>query len=272
MSLHRSSPFQSLLFVPGDRPERFEKALNSGADVVIVDLEDAVSPSAKERARSIIASWVSPEKPILVRINARGTPWFSEDVKLRNLRGIAGIVLPKAETGGDIEAVFGGSSGRIPVYPLIETGAGLCNAREVAAAPYVQQLLFGTLDFIADMGIEGDAEELNPYRAALALASRVSGIEPPIDGVTPAIDDINRLTTDALNGRRLGFGGKLCIHPKQVPIVNQCYRPSEADLEWARRILDAAERADGSVLVLDGKMVDRPVVLKAQRILAAARR
>lgn len=271
MSLHGSSPFQSLLFVPGDRPERFEKALNSGADAVIVDLEDAVAPAAKEHARSVIASWVSPERPVLVRINARGTPWFAEDAKLRGLPGIAGIVLPKAETADDIEALFGGSSDRIPVYPLIETGAGLWNAREVAAAPYVRQLLFGTLDFIADMGIEGDAEELNPYRAALALASRVSGIEPPIDGVTPAIDDIDRLTSDALNGKRLGFGGKLCIHPKQVPTVNRCYRPSAADLEWARRVLDVAERADGAVLVLDGKMVDRPVVLKAQRILAAAR-
>jgi citrate lyase subunit beta/citryl-CoA lyase len=271
MSVHANPPFQSLLFVPGDRPERFEKALNSGADAVIVDLEDAVAPAAKDHARRVIASWVSPEKPVLVRINALGTPWFAEDVKLRNLRGIAGIVLPKAEAANDIDALFDGSPNRIPVYPLIETGAGIWNAREVAAAPYVRQLLFGTLDFIADMGIEGDAEELNPYRAMLALASRVSGIEPPIDGVTPAIDDLDRLTSDALNGKRLGFGGKLCIHPKQVPIVNRCYRPSETDLEWARRVIDVAGSADGSVRVLDGKMVDRPVVLKAQRILAAAR-
>ncbi|KVQ63043.1 HpcH/HpaI aldolase/citrate lyase family protein [Burkholderia territorii] len=271
MSVHGSSPYQSLIFVPGDRPERFEKALGSGADAVIVDLEDAVAPTAKAHARSAISSWASPEKPVLLRVNARGTPWFADDIKLVGLPGIAGIVLPKTESIRDFDALFDGAYARVPVYPLIETGAGVWNAREIAGAPHVRQLLFGTLDFIADMSIDGDGEELNPYRAMLALVSRVAGIEPPIDGVTPAIDDPDRVMRDALNGRRVGFGGKLCIHPKQVPIVKQCYRPSREELDWATRVLEASERAVGAALVLDGKMVDRPVVLKAQRILATAR-
>ena len=272
MSPDSEVPIRSFLFVPGDRPERFEKAFHCDADAIIIDLEDAVPSSAKERARGNVASWVSPARPVLLRINAPGSVWFAEDLKLQSLPGVSGIVLPKAESAEAIATLLTHRNHAVPVYPLIETALGMWNAREIASAPHVRQLLFGTLDFIADMGIGGDGAELDAYRAMLALASRVSGIDPPIDGVTAALDDPEALVRDAQNGRRLGFAGKLCVHPNQVPVVNDCYSPSAIELGWARRVLEAAGQSHGGALAVDGKMVDRPVLLKAQRLIAATRR
>lgn len=271
MPVQSRSPVQSFLFVPGDRPERFEKALACDADAVIVDLEDAVAPDVKNDARAAVASWVSSAHPVFVRVNAYRTPWFLEDAKLATVRGVAGIVLPKTESPDDIIALVSVSRAKVPVYPLIETGAGLWNAHAIAKAPHVRQLLFGTLDFIADMGIESDGKELDAFRSQLVLVSRVAGIEPPVDGVTPAINDPRRLEEETQSGKRLGFGGKMCIHPKQVSVVNDCYRPTAAELQWAHRVLDAARNANGAAIALDGKMVDRPVVLRAERMVASAR-
>ncbi|WP_240702280.1 HpcH/HpaI aldolase/citrate lyase family protein [Trinickia terrae] len=261
---------QSYLFVPGTRPDRFDSALSSGADAVVVDLEDAVAPAAKEAARNTVAAWVSRERPVLIRINGRGTPWLEEDAKLGALEGVAGIVLPKAERADDVVAVVSAAHRNIPVFPLIETAAGMWSAMEIAKAPLVKRLMFGTLDFITEMGIGDGREALNPYRAQLALISRVAGLESPVDGVTPDIHDVERIAQDAANGKTLGFGAKLCIHPKQVPVVHACYRPSEPELAWAARVLDAAARAEAGAITADGKMVDRPVVLRAQKLLAFA--
>jgi len=261
---------QSYLFVPGSRPERFEKALAGGADAVIVDLEDAVEPAAKEAARDAIANWVSRRHPVLVRINGRATPWFEQDAKLGALDGVAGIVLPKAECAEDVASTIAIARRRVPVYPLIESAQGMWNALAIAKAPFVARLMFGTLDFIAEMGMPDDGEPLNHYRSQLALISRVAGIEAPVDGVTPDIHDLARIERDALNGKRLGFGAKLCIHPKQIEAVHRCYRPGEQELAWAMRVADAASKADAGAITVDGKMVDRPVMLRAQRIIALA--
>ncbi|WP_321889731.1 HpcH/HpaI aldolase/citrate lyase family protein [Paraburkholderia bannensis] len=261
---------QSYLFVPGSRPERFERALESGADAVIIDLEDAVEPAAKEAARENIANWVSRRHPVLVRINGRATPWFEADAKLGALDGVAGIVLPKAESAEDVTATIALARRRVNVYPLIESALGMWNAMAIAKAPFVKRLMFGTLDFIAEMGMPDDGEPLNHYRSQLALISRVAGIDTPVDGVTPDIHDIARIERDALNGKRLGFGAKLCIHPKQVEAVHSVFRPSEQELAWAARVADAANEAGAGAITVDGKMVDRPVLLRAQRILALA--
>ncbi|WP_027816463.1 HpcH/HpaI aldolase/citrate lyase family protein [Paraburkholderia bannensis] len=261
---------QSYLFVPGSRPERFERALESGADAVIIDLEDAVEPSAKEAARENIANWVSRRHPVLVRINGRATPWFEADAKLGALDGVAGIVLPKAESAQDVTATVALARRRVNVYPLIESALGMWGAMAIAKAPCVKRLMFGTLDFMAEMGMPDDGEPLNHYRSQLALISRVAGIDTPVDGVTPDIHDIARIERDALNGKRLGFGAKLCIHPKQVEAVHSVFRPSEQDLAWAARVADAANEAGAGAITVDGKMVDRPVLLRAQRILALA--
>lgn len=261
---------QSFLFVPGSRPERFERALESGADAVIIDLEDAVEPAAKDAARENIANWVSRRHPVLVRINGRATPWFEADAKLGALDGVAGIVLPKAEHGTDVSATVALARRRVPVFPLIESALGMWNAMDVARAPFVKRLMFGTLDFIAEMGMPDDGEPLNHYRSQLALISRVAGIDAPVDGVTPDIQDLARIEADALNGKRLGFGAKLCIHPKQIDAVHRCYRPSEAELAWAARVAQAAREAQAGAITVDGKMVDRPVILRAQQLLALA--
>ncbi|WP_407972928.1 HpcH/HpaI aldolase/citrate lyase family protein [Burkholderia pyrrocinia] len=272
MSSEAAFSAQSYLFVPGNRPERFASALASGADAVIIDLEDAVEPAAKVDARETVRTWMSRDRPVLVRINGRGTPWFDEDAKLVALDGIAGVVIPKAESLDDIVEVVSAAKRKVPVFPLIETARGMWSAMDIAKAPYVKRLMFGTLDFVAEMGTDDDREALNPYRAQLALISRVAGIEPPVDGVTPDIHDTDRLVADTRNGKRHGFGAKLCIHPRQIAAVHECYSPSARDVEWAMRVVDAVSRADGAATTVDGKMVDRPVLLRAQQIIASAAR
>ncbi|MGF6637415.1 HpcH/HpaI aldolase/citrate lyase family protein [Paraburkholderia sp. MM6662-R1] len=269
---HASAEPQSYLFVPGSRDERFERAWTSGTDAMIIDLEDAVEPGAKDAARDAVTAWVSRSRPVLVRINGRGTPWFERDVMLARLDGVAGIVLPKTERPDDVIAVLSLAKRKIPVFPLIETALGMWSAADIAKAPGVRRLMFGTLDFVADMGTDDDRDALNPYRAQLALLSRIVGIESPIDGVTPDVHDVERLAADARNGKQHGFGGKLCIHPKQIAVVHECYGPSAGEIAWAERVVAAVSRADAGAIVVDGKMVDRPVQLRAQRLLASATR
>ncbi|MGK8204845.1 HpcH/HpaI aldolase/citrate lyase family protein [Burkholderia cenocepacia] len=258
---------RSFLFVPGDRPERFDKALQSGADAVILDLEDAVSPENKIEARQAVQAWLTPDRSVLIRVNALGTSWFEADTQLGKLRGVAGIVLPKAEGAADIVELVSRSKSKVPVYPLIESAKGMVNAMEVARAPFVRQLMFGTLDFCADLHLASDGDELDHFRAELVLTSRVAGVAPPIDGVTPSITDVASLGADTVRAKRWGFAGKLCIHPRQVAIVNAGFAPSNDELAWARRVIEAFEAADGAAVAVDGKMVDRPVVQRAQSIL-----
>jgi citrate lyase subunit beta/citryl-CoA lyase len=267
---------RSYLFVPADRPERFDKACAAGADAVIVDLEDAVPLSAKDDARAALAGWLSPAHQVLVRINAADTIWFDADLALCAHPGVAGVVLPKAEQGADIArvAACGGVAQTMPVLPLVETAAGFANLSAVASAPGVQRLLFGSIDFKLDLGIEGDREELLFFRSQIVLASRLARLQAPVDGVSTGIgasaSDAAQLADDARHARRLGFGGKLCIHPRQLAAVNAAFSPSEAEIEWAGRVLAAAAGAQGAAVALDGRMIDRPVILNAQRILSQA--
>jgi citrate lyase subunit beta / citryl-CoA lyase len=260
-----SVPHCSYLFVPGDRPERFAKACASGAHAVIVDLEDAVAPERKAEAREAVAAWLHVDRPVVVRINAADTAWFPDDCALAGRPGVAAIMLPKAERPEDIEALR--AAGAPAVLPLIETAAGFDRARALAGAAGVERLVFGSIDFQLDLGITGEEDELLHFRSGLVLASRLAGVAAPVDGVSTAIDDPDLLHADATRARRLGFGGKLCIHPKQVQVVNAAFRPSEADVRWATRVLEAAAAAKGAAVAVDGKMVDRPVLLRAQAIL-----
>jgi citrate lyase subunit beta/citryl-CoA lyase len=260
---------RSWLFVPGNRPERFEKALAAGADAVIVDLEDAVAPPDKAAAREALSGWLNAAQPVLVRINAAGTEWFDEDLALAGMPGVAGVVLPKAESVGDIERLL--AAGAIAVLPLIESALGLHHALELARAPQVERLLFGSIDFSVDLGMEENDEALQPFRAQLVLASRLAGIAAPVDGVTTTLDDAERILQDTRRARRDGFGGKLCIHPKQVAAVNAAFMPAPDEIAWAERVLEAAAAAQGAAVAVDGKMVDRPVILKAQAIREEAR-
>jgi citrate lyase subunit beta/citryl-CoA lyase len=261
---------RSYLFVPGDRPERYAKALAAGADAVIIDLEDAVAPSAKEAARDALRAWLTPEQAVLVRVNSADTAWFADDLALAGLPGVAGIVLPKAERPETIARLM--QQGAQAVLPLIESALGFHNALELARQPGVERLLFGSIDFSVDLGLTEGVEELQYFRSQLVLVSRLAGILPPVDGVTTTLDDLTRITDDTRRARRNGFGGKLCIHPRQVAPVNAAFAPSAEEAAWAARVLQAVENTDGAAVALDGKMVDRPVILQAQAIMEEVRR
>ena len=257
---------RSYLFVPGNRPERFDAASRAGADVVLIDLEDAVAPPLKHAARQAAAEWLAT-RPACVRINGSDSEWFADDLPLLRLPGVQGVMLAKAEASEAIAAIQRIAAPALPVIPLIESARGLWHAMALGAMPGVVRLAFGAVDFQLDLGIDGEREELLAARSQLVLVSRVAGLLPPVDGVTMAIDDPDALRRDVTYARRLGFGGKLCVHPRQVAAVNEGFRPTTAEIEWARRVVDAAAAAGNNALRLDGKLVDRPVIDRARAIL-----
>ncbi|SDV47392.1 HpcH/HpaI aldolase/citrate lyase family protein [Chitinasiproducens palmae] len=268
---------RSYLFVPGNRPERFSKAMAAGADAIVIDLEDAVpaadKPAARGFVRETLDAWQAAGQAnacaVVVRVNGPDTTWFGDDLTaLASHPLLAGIMLPKAERRDDLATVRRLAHQAMAILPLVETARGMAEVSTLAACPGVQRLVFGTLDFQLDLGIDGDREELDPFRAQLVMASRLASLAPPIDGVSTVLDDAARIEDDARRARRFGFGAKLCIHPRQVAPVHQAYAWSEDELAWARRVLQAA--GAGAAAQLDGKMIDTPVILKARRILGAA--
>ena len=261
------------LFVPGDRSERFDKALASRAGAIIVDLEDAVAPVAKSAARASFAAWYraatfAPDR-VLLRINDESTAWFDDDLAIIRELHVRGVVLPKAESAAHIERVGDVLPPDGFVVALVETAKGILQVDELTRARRLQRIAFGTLDYAVDLDISADDRGLLYPACRIALASRAAGIATPIAGVTPEIGDEPKLLADLAFARACGFGAKLCIHPKQVDAVDAAMRPSEAEIDWAKRVLAAAEPGRGAVQV-DGRMVDRPVIAKAQRILARA--
>ncbi|HEY8608288.1 MAG TPA: CoA ester lyase [Noviherbaspirillum sp.] len=266
----KPSSIRSYLFVPGNRADRFDKACAAGADAVIVDLKDAVALDEKSAARAAVDDWLSPATPVYLRINGADTEWFESDLALCGRAGVAGVILPKSERRDDLERVM--QAGAPCILPLIETGAGFAAAEGIAAVRGVRRLLFGSIDFQLDMGIDGEGDPLLYFRSHLVLVSRLARIEAPVDGVTTAIDDDAQVFKDSARARALGFGAKLCIHPRQVAHVHAAFAPTEAEIAQARRVVDAADAANGAAVALDGRMVDRPVILKAQAILAEAGR
>ena len=262
---------RSYLFVPADRPERFARALLAGADAVIVDLEDAVAPTRRADARHELARWLdSPAAaPVAVRINAAQTADFAEDLRLCTHPRVRAVVVAKAEDPAALALVAASAPGR-ELLALVETAAGFDRLRELAHVAGVQRLVFGSIDFQADLGIEDDDEALLFFRSQLVLASRLAGLPAPVDGVTTALDSDEPVVREAARARRLGFGAKLCIHPRQVAAVHQGFAPAPAEIEWARRVLHASRAACGSAVAVDGRMVDAPVLLRAQRVLRLA--
>lgn len=261
---------KAFLFVPGNRPERFDKACAAGADAVILDLEDAVAPAGKDTARGAVRRWLEEGGRAWLRVNGTDTPWYEADLALLGLSGVLGVLLPKAERADELRALGATMRAGTPLVPLVETALGLWNARELASVAGVQRLAFGSVDFQGDLSIQGDGEELLFARSQLVLVSRVAGVLPPIDGVTVAIDDDEVLQADVVRARRIGFGGKLCIHPRQVQAIKAGFRPAGVDLEWARRVIEAADAAAHDAVRLDGKLVDKPVIDRARALLREA--
>jgi citrate lyase subunit beta/citryl-CoA lyase len=260
---------RSYLFVPGNRPDRFAKACAAGADAVILDLEDSVAAGDKVTARAAVAAWLTPAQSVLVRVNVANSEWFRDDLKLGGKPGIAGVVVPKAERVEDIHLVAEHFGAATPILLQIETAQGFWNALAMAGAEGVERLLFGSIDFQLDLGMTAEEDELLYFRSQIVLVSRLAGIQSPVDGVTTDINSAERVRTDTLRARRMGFGGKMCIHPKQVPVVNECFAPSAEEEAWAKRVVEASAAAQGAATSVDGKMVDRPVLARAEVILAS---
>lgn len=257
------APFLAPLFVPANRPERFEKAAQSGADAVIIDLEDAVAADAKHQARAALKAGFA-HMPILVRINGVGTAWHADDLAAVAKLPFSGVVVPKSELSSDLPDIAKILS--IPVLALIETVRGLTQARDIAALPGVARLVFGSVDFCADLGCAHDRNALLAARSEIIMASRLAGRPAPIDGITTAVDDADLVASDARYALDLGFGGKLAIHPRQIAAITSGFRPQAAEIEWAEKVLASGAGA----AAVDGAMVDEPVRIRARTILARA--
>lgn len=259
------------LFVPGNRPERFDKACAAGAGAIVLDLEDAVAPADKALARNAIADWIAahPEAAtrVVVRINDANSACFADDAALMKALDIVHVMLPKVELAEQVDALVDATGPALKVLPLIESARGVANVDRIAAAGRVQRLVFGTLDYGVDLDLSGDELGLIYPSSRIAIASRCADIASPVAGVTPTLDDEARIRADLAFARAFGFGAKLCIHPRQVAVIHAACLPSADERQWAERVLEAARSGEGAVQ-LDGKMIDRPVVLKAQAILA----
>lgn len=284
---------RSLLFVPGAEPRKLEKARLAPADTLLLDLEDSVAPPQKAEARANVAAVLragrSETTELAVRVNALGTPYFEEDLQAVIEAGGRSILLPKADSVeqiGAVAAALDALEGERRLTPdataklllLIETPAGIVQAAAIGGSTArVEGLCFGHADFSLSMGLsEADATHGIVYhaRCTLVIAAKACGIAP-IDCVHVAVKDEAAFRADTELGLRLGYEGKLCIHPRQVEIANEVYTPGQAQLDYALRVIEGYERAqaDGrGVFTLDGKMIDAPLVAVQQRVLERARR
>ncbi len=274
-------PPRTYLFVPANRPDRFAKALASGADAVVLDLEDAVAADAKDAARGAVRAWAATATPAeraraVVRVNDTASPHIADDLRLVAASGLSAVMLPKAETVEDVAVVRAAAPGT-DVLALVESARGVAAAENLARADGVTRLVFGTLDYALDLDIEIDqdideqSDGLSYAAGRLAVASRLGGLATPVAGVTPQLDDEARLLADLAWSRRHGFGAKLCIHPAQVAPIHAGLTPTPQAVAFAHRVL-AAEAASPGAARLDGRMIDRPVVAAAQRTLHRAGR
>ncbi|HKV00186.1 MAG TPA: CoA ester lyase [Vineibacter sp.] len=265
------------LFAPGNRPERFDKAVAAQPDAIILDLEDSVHPASKSMARAAVAAWheanAGSDCRRYIRLNGNTPASLAEDLEwltgLRHPERCSGIFLPKAES---IDAIMVAAS-RLAgwnidarIIAIIETAKGLRAVDRIASVQAVARLAFGSLDFSLDIGCHQSNEAFLMARSRVVIASRAADLPPPIDGVSPALNDMRAVADDVAHARTLGFAAKLCIHPAQVPVVRDGFRPTDEQVEWARRVLGAV--ASGSYAAqVDGGMVDLPLIEQARRIL-----
>lgn len=263
MTFSRHSP-TTLLFVPGDRHERFDRAAQAGADAVIIDLEDAVDPDKKDAARENARKHVL-QTPVFVRINAAGTPWHEADVAMLRRGSFAGVMLPKADDPAIIAALSDG--GQLPVIPLVETASGLLSLPRLLSSTGVMCAAFGSLDYALDLRCDHAWEPMLSARSEIVFQSKICGVGAPIDGVTADVENINLAAEDARRARSLGFGGKLLIHPRQVEPVRTAFTPSDDEHAWAAAVIEAIAAGATGALRVNGKLVDQPIIQRARRIL-----
>ena len=279
---------RSYLFAPGNHERRVEKALGLGADVVILDLEDAVAISEKKSTRELINKTLEQPRncAVFVRVNAYDTEFCYGDICSIVSENLDGIVLPKLESLDDLRSIDwllgnleqerGLPNGSIDLMPIIETAMGLVNIREIVRADTrVKRLAFGGGDYTRDLGMEWTLkeDELLPVRSEMVLASRFGKLEPPVDTVFIHIKEHDAFRSSCSNILGLGFQGKMCIHPDQVPVTNETFTPDPEEVKWSQRIIDEfakAEKAGIASIQIDGYFVDYPIVEKAQRTVDIA--
>jgi citrate lyase subunit beta/citryl-CoA lyase len=260
---------RSYLFAPGHNEKLLGRVFDAGADAVMLDLEDAVPPHAKQRARSMVVD-VLADRRAWVRINLAGS-----DVAAADLDAVgdlaAGIRIPKVESAEDVRWVRDRAPGR-PLICAIESARGILAAQEIASVPGVRHLSLGGVDLRRDLGAtDGNLQTLYA-RSHLVVVSRAAGIDPPIDSVYARLDDEAGLRAQTEFARSLGFFGKSAIHPRQLAVLHHVFTPSAQELEWARTVVDTFDRSRGEAVKLpDGEFVDLPVAQRARRLLELAR-
>ena len=283
------NPLRSMIFTPGHRRDLIEKAIRSGADAVIVDLEDAVAVDNKEEARESLANLPSSHVPVYVRVNGPTTEFMWEDVVAAARAAVAGVVLPKAEEPGllkeisgaitAIEISSGQDRGSIGIIPLIESGLGVRNTYDLAvSSDRIESVLFGggeQGDLVADLGVEWtpDGTGLLFARSQVLLSARAAGIQHPLEAVFMDFRNLVALRVECEQARRLGYVGKVAIHPAQVEVINDVFTPAPDVVEYQRKVLAAFEEAEagGSAsIAVDGKMVDYAVARVARVVIARA--
>ena len=283
---------RTALFVPGNRPDRVDKAVNTDADVVIIDLEDAVPYAVKAETRPVVRQKILDHKTprVFVRVNALDSQFFRDDLDAVVVDDLACIIIPKIEQPEHIreanrllteaEAKKDLAPGSVSLIALIESALGVENAFQITSEKTIPERLFtvafGAADFAQDMGIgmTKTAEESAYPRARLTIACRAAGIDPPLD--TPFMIDLKdpqALEADAIRAKQFGFQGKLCIHPNQVNICNKIFSPTQKEIEYAHKVIAAfneAEAAGTAAIQMDGKFIDPPVVKQARRVVKMA--
>ena len=271
---------RSLLFAPAVRPDLLRKMPRTGADAIVIDLEDATPPEAKDTGRVEMRSAVADlagQLPVLVRVNDDTTPWHDDDLDSLPTEGLAGIVVPKIETIAGLDSLAERLTARgldMSVIGGVETALGVADARPLLAHDVISAGYFGAEDFIADLGGVRTAsnDEVAYARAQIALAGRLADVTV-IDQIVADFTDDDRCRRECLEARAMGYGGKLCIHPSQVSIANEAFLPSSEEIDRARRLLEAYDdaKAQGVASVaFEGQMVDEPVARQARRVLAQA--
>jgi len=285
-------PIRTALFVPGNRPDRVDKAVDAGADAVIIDLEDAVPPTRKAETRPVVRDKVCEHKGrrIMVRVNGPDSDFIHGDIEAVVVEGLAGLMVPKVESPEDLEQVHrlllaaeeknGLPPGGLALLPLIESARGVQNVFGIVSARLQPErpvmVSFGAADYTLDLGAEmtRTGEELIYPRSRIAVACRAARVAPPLD--TPFMIDLKdsaALETEARRAKQLGFQGKLCIHPSQVPVCNRVFSPTQEEIDFARRVVRAFEEAEAAgtaSIQLEGRFIDYPIVERAARVLRLA--
>ena len=282
---------RSLLYVPGDQPDKIDKALDRGADGVIFDLEDAVRSDKKSFARETVGDWVAkndnPVSAVWVRVNA-GRDLRDADVEAVVHKGLTGLYVPKVSAPEDVgslavhldslERDAGIQAGTIRIAALLETADGILDARSIARSPRMSHLSIGEADLAAELGMHPspDGREMDPIRTAIVLASASARLNAPIGPVLTAFNDLAMLEATSLELFRLGYGGRTAVHPNQIPVINAAFSPTERDVERAEAIISRFEQAasDGNAVTVDadGALIDEAIVRRARRTIATHER